>query len=110
MTGKQRLAGNVGVMSGIFFPKTADTPDMSAPCRRHDTDHVGDIVRFWHFECADIVVSACQLADMSAKKQQHNNQIDDGSGNNGGGGDGDSGNDDDNDDGDDGNDYNGDGE
>ena len=60
------LAGNVGVVSGIFFPKTADTPDMSAPCRRHDKDHVGDIVRFWHFECADIVMSACQLADMSA--------------------------------------------
>ena len=37
------LAGNVGVVSGIFPPQNDVGADMSAPCRRHDTDHVGDI-------------------------------------------------------------------
>ena len=61
------LAGNVGVVSGIFFPENGDMADMSAPCRRHDTDHVGDIVRFWLVECADMSVSACRLPDMLAR-------------------------------------------
>ncbi len=39
----QGLAGNVGVVSGIFSPQNDRHADMSAPCRRHDTDHVGDI-------------------------------------------------------------------
>ena len=37
------LAGNVGVVSGIFSPQNDRHADMSALCRRHDTDHVGDI-------------------------------------------------------------------
>ncbi len=37
------FAGNVGVVSGIFSPQNDRHADMSAPCRRHDTDHVGDI-------------------------------------------------------------------
>jgi hypothetical protein len=37
------LAGNVGVVSGIFSSQNDRHADMSALCRRHDTDHVGDI-------------------------------------------------------------------
>jgi hypothetical protein len=37
------LAGNVGVVSGIFSSKNDRHADMSAQCRRHNTDHVGDI-------------------------------------------------------------------
>ena len=37
------LAGNVGVVSGIFSPQNDRHADMSALCRQHDTDHVGDI-------------------------------------------------------------------
>ena len=37
------LAGNVGVVLGIFSSQNDRHADMSAPCRRHDTDHVGDI-------------------------------------------------------------------
>ena len=37
------FAGNVGVVSGIFPPQNDRHADMSAPCRQHDTDHVGDI-------------------------------------------------------------------
>ena len=37
------LAGNVGVVSGIFSPQNDVGADMSAPCRQHDTDHVGDM-------------------------------------------------------------------
>ena len=37
------LAGNVGVLSGISPPQNDRHADMSAPCRGHDTDHVGDI-------------------------------------------------------------------
>ena len=61
------MAGNVGVVSGIFFPENGDMADMSAPCRRHDTDHVGDIEPCRLFRCADMSVSACRLPDMSAR-------------------------------------------
>ena len=37
------FAGNVGVVLGIFSPQNGRHADMSAPCCRHDTDHVGDI-------------------------------------------------------------------
>ncbi len=37
------LAGNVGVVSEFSPPRNDRHADMSAPCRRHDTDHVGDI-------------------------------------------------------------------
>ncbi len=37
------LAGNVGVVSEIFAPQNDRHADMSALCRRHDTDHVGNI-------------------------------------------------------------------
>jgi hypothetical protein len=37
------LAGNVGVVSGIFSPQNDRHADMSALCCQHDTDHVGDI-------------------------------------------------------------------
>jgi len=52
------LAGNVGVVSGISPPQNDRHADMLAPCRQHNTDHVGDIALFWLFRCADIVVSA----------------------------------------------------
>ena len=42
-SGSSGLAGNVGVVSGIFSPQNDVGADMSAPCRRHDTDHVGDM-------------------------------------------------------------------
>jgi hypothetical protein len=38
-----RLAGNVGIVSGIPPPQNDVGADMLAPCRRHNTDHVGDI-------------------------------------------------------------------
>jgi hypothetical protein len=53
------LAGNVGIVSGIFFPQTGQHNDMSASCRRHDTDHVGDIARFCLARHRVRVVSAC---------------------------------------------------
>jgi hypothetical protein len=37
------LAGNVGVVSRIFPPQNDRHAAMLAPCRQHDTDHVGDI-------------------------------------------------------------------
>ena len=40
---QKSLAGNVGVVSGIFSPQTGRHTDMSASCCRHDTDHVGDM-------------------------------------------------------------------
>ena len=60
------LAGNVGVVSGIFPPQNDRHADMSAPCRRHDTDHVGDIApcRLSGRRVGD--VSACVNCDVSA--------------------------------------------
>ena len=52
------LAGNVGVMTGIFSPQNDRHADMSATCRRHDTDHVGDIAPCRLLRCHVGVVSA----------------------------------------------------
>ena len=87
----------------------ADTPT----CRRHVADTTQSMSATLHdFGSPDTVSVSCRHDDYPTcrqKKQQHNNQIDDGSGNDGGGSDGDSGDEDDNGDGDDGDDYDGDG-
>jgi hypothetical protein len=51
-------AGNVGVVSGIFSPQNNRHADMLAPCRRHDTDHVGDIALCRLLRCCVGDVSA----------------------------------------------------
>ena len=66
----QALAGNVGVVSGIFFLQNDRHNDMSATCRRHDTDHVGDIGPFWLLRCRVNVVSFRTNPDMSAPCRQ----------------------------------------
>jgi hypothetical protein len=59
------LAGNVGVVSGIFSPQNNRHADMSAPCCRHDTDHVGDIAPCQLAgRCVDVVL-ACVNCDVS---------------------------------------------
>ena len=60
------LTGNVGIVSGIFSPQNGRHTDVSAPCRRHDTDHVGDIAQCRLVGCRVGVVSACRLPDMLA--------------------------------------------
>jgi hypothetical protein len=52
------LAGNVGVMSGISPPQNNRHADMSAPCFRHDTDHVGNMAPCRLLRCCVGVVSA----------------------------------------------------
>ncbi len=60
------FAGNVGVVSGIFSPQNDRHADMSAPCPRHDTDHVGDIAPCRLAGHRVGVVSACVNCDVSA--------------------------------------------
>ena len=68
---------------GDFFPRKRRHADMLVPCRRHDSVHVGDIGPCRLFRCADIVVLACRLPDMSVHNGggdnamiRYNNQID----------------------------------
>ena len=65
------LAGNVGVVSAIFSPQNDRHADMSAPCCRHDIDHVGDIAPCRLVEHHVGVVSATWSNVMSVSCQRH---------------------------------------
>jgi hypothetical protein len=69
------FAGNVGVVSGIFSPKNDRHADMSAQCRRHDIDHVGDIAPCRLVGRRVGVVSARVNCDVSAHKGGGGNEM-----------------------------------
>jgi hypothetical protein len=69
------FAGNVGVVSGIFSPKNDRHADMSAQCRRHDIDHVGDIAPCRLVGRRVGVVSARVNCDVSAHNGGGGNEM-----------------------------------
>jgi len=69
------LAGNVGVVTGIFSPKNDRHADMSAQCRRHDIDHVGNIAPCRLIGRRVGVVSARVNCDVSAHNGGGGNEM-----------------------------------
>jgi hypothetical protein len=60
------LVGNVGVVSGIFPPKLADTPT----CWRHVADTTWTMSATWHDFCSpDTVSVSCRHADYPTCRQ-----------------------------------------